>query len=106
MRINEYITVEQLASGTPIRFVWRGVTYGIVSAPEPWVGRRPWWCENSSVSRGSAAIDLPMWRVDALPLSGARTSSDGVFDLCFEVEVGAWILVNAWSDELDERLFA
>lgn len=106
MRINEYITVDQLPSGAPFRFNWRNISYSIISAPEPWVGRRPWWLENISIGRGHAAIDLPMWRVDALATSAGQTYSDGVFDLCFETEVGAWVLVNAWTDELEERLFA
>jgi hypothetical protein len=106
MRINEHISVELLASGAPIRFTWRGVVYGVVSAPEPWITRRPWWVESSHVAKGSGNIDLPVWRVDALPLTDGAQRMDGTFDLCYERDLRRWTLMNAYSDELDERLFA
>jgi len=106
MRINEYITVETAETGAPVRFHWRGVPYAVVSAPEPWIGRKPWWSEARRVPRGTQAIDVPMWRVDALPLGHRARALDGCYDLCFEPELGAWSLVNAWNDELDDRLFA
>jgi hypothetical protein len=124
MHINEAISVETLPSGAPIRFVWRGVTYGVVSSPEPWISRRSWWSEGGvRVARGAAAglLAVPMWRVDALPLTDGAVRMDGTFDLAqptphvtpastqsngpLEPTAG-WVLVSAVSEDLDERLFA
>ena len=123
MHINEAISVETLPSGAPIRFVWRGVTYGVVSSPEPWISRRSWWNEGGvRVARGAAAglLEVPMWRVDALPLTDGAQRMDGTFDLAQPRARGAassvepsraepvanWVLVSAVSEDLDERLFA
>ena len=122
MHINESVSVETLPSGAPIRFVWRGVTYGVVSSPEPWMSRRSWWSETGvRVARGSAAarLDVPMWRVDALPLTDGARRMDGTFDLAQPAvgtrhkilgtpleDTAGWILVSARSEDLDERLFA
>lgn len=122
MHINEAISVETLPSGAPIRFVWRGVTYGVVSSPEPWISRRSWWSEGGvRVARGAAAglLEVPMWRVDALPLTDGAQRLDGTFDLAqprarsaaatspSRLEpVTGWVLVSAISEDLDERLFA
>lgn len=114
MHINESVSVETLPSGAPIRFVWRGVTYGVVSSPEPWISRRSWWTEGGvRVARGAAAglLEVPMWRVDALPLTDGAQRMDGTFDLAEPAAASAadhtnWILVTAMSEELDERLFA
>ncbi|MFT6534571.1 MAG: hypothetical protein ACJAS7_000603 [Alpinimonas sp.] len=120
MHINESVSVETLASGAPIRFVWRGVTYGVVSSPEPWISRRSWWSEGGiRVARGATAglLAVPMWRVDALPLTDGAHRMDGTFDLAQPVatlplsptapiESTGWVLVTAVSEELDERLFA
>jgi hypothetical protein len=122
MHINESVSVETLPSGAPIRFVWRGVTYGVVSSPEPWISRRSWWTEGGvRVARGAAAglLEVPMWRVDALPLTDGAHRMDGTFDLAQPMTTSSaassatspanhasWILVTAMSEELDERLFA
>lgn len=119
MHINESVSVETLPSGAPIRFVWRGVTYGVVSSPEPWISRRSWWTEGGvRVARGAAAglLEVPMWRVDALPLTDGAHRMDGTFDLAqptagqptaaSPADHASWILVTAMSEELDERLFA
>jgi hypothetical protein len=122
MYINESVSVETLSSGAPIRFHWRGVTYGVVSSPEPWISRRSWWTEGVRVARGSAAtlLEIPMWRVDALPLTDGANRLDGTFDLAQPHPTSSpvdgsgsgsgsgsgWILVTAVSEELDERLFA
>ena len=106
MKINEYVRVDTSESGSPAGFSWRGVTYRVVSAPEPWIGRTPWWVQHKRVPRGSYGIDVPMWRVDAVALTGPEPHLDGTFDLCFEPELGAWSLINAWNDVLDQQLFA
>jgi hypothetical protein len=108
MQINEDVHVEVSDSGTPVRFTWRGISYTVVSAPEPWLTRRAWWTESTSVSRGTTAglLDVPVWRVDATPLSAAGAGMDGVFDIArFDSRIG-WQLMNAWTDVLDDRLFA
>jgi hypothetical protein len=46
-----------------------------------------------------------MWRVDAVPLRGMLQPCDTSFDLCRQHD-GSWRLEQAWSGELDERLFA
>lgn len=114
MHINESVSVETLPSGVPIRFVWRGVTYGVVSSPEPWISRRSWWSEGGvRVTRGTAAglLEVPMWRVDALPLTDGAHRMDGTFDLAQPPATATslyrgWVLVSAISEDLDERLFA
>ena len=114
MHINESVSVETLSSGAPSRFVRRGVTYGVVSSPEPWISRRSWWNEGGvRVARGAAAglLEVPMWRVDALPLTDGAHRMDGTFDLAQPVaslppQQAGWVLVTAVSEELDERLFA
>lgn len=112
MQINEDITVDVSADGTPIRFIWRGNAYTVVSSPERWLTRRAWWTEPDSIARGSAtgSLDVPVWRVDAAPLGATTTEMDGTFDLArydrsYTSRVG-WMLLAAWSDQLEERLFA
>jgi hypothetical protein len=46
-----------------------------------------------------------MWRVDAVPLRAMPQPADTSFDLCRTAD-GTWLLEQAWSGELDERLFA
>jgi hypothetical protein len=62
MHINESVSVETLASGAPIRFVWRGVTYGVVSSPEPWISRRSWWSEGGIRDVASRRTSTHRWR--------------------------------------------
>ena len=34
MKVDEKVPVETTDDGAPLRFVWRGVVYGVVSPPE------------------------------------------------------------------------
>ena len=106
MLINEPVTVELSPNGAPVRFIWRGDTYGVISTPEPWLARESWWHTAARAARGSGiAIEREMWRVDAVPLRGMPQPVDTSFDLC-RLRDGSWQLEQAWSGELDERLFA
>lgn len=106
MLIGEPVDVELSPNGAPVRFVWRGSTYGIISTPEPWLARETWWRTASRAARGSnTPIEREMWRVDAVPLRGMLQPGDTSFDLCRQRD-GGWLLEQAWSGELDERLFA
>lgn len=128
MRIDEPIEVEVTESGAPARFIWRGETYGVVSTPEPWVGRREWWrSPTARAPRGSGArlLEVECWRVDAVALSTlahhprvphpALGSSpnpfhasliDQSYDLTRMPEDGSWRLAAASGSLFDERLFA
>jgi hypothetical protein len=112
MQINENITVDVSASGIPVRFRWRGVTYTIVSTPELWLTRRAWWTEPASVARGgtNGRLDVPVWRVDATPTVTTVDDRDGTFDLAkYDTRFASrveWMLISARTDSLDERLFA
>ncbi|GGA74869.1 hypothetical protein GCM10011490_26990 [Pseudoclavibacter endophyticus] len=104
MEIDEAIEVELTESGAPVRFTWRGVIYGVVSAPEPWVGRRAWWRDGRAArAAGERWLERELWRVDAVPLTGP--GPDGTFDLLRDPRRG-WSIAEAWNDDLDQRLFA
>ncbi|NLT26783.1 MAG: hypothetical protein GXX90_09085 [Microbacteriaceae bacterium] len=106
MVVDEPVEVELSPDGAPVRFVWRGVRYGVVSAPEPWLGREAWWVAARRAPRGAAPrFEREMWRVDAVPLQGTTRRLDGSFDLARRAD-GTWSLDRAWDDELDTRLFA
>lgn len=104
MHIDEPIEVELTPGGAPVRFTWRGVVYGVISAPEPWIGRRPWWRDGRAArAQGPRELERELWRVDAVPLTGP--GPDGAFDLLHHPSLG-WSVVQAWDDDLDQRLFA
>lgn len=104
MIIEEPVSVELSPWGAPTRFVWRGVHYGVVTAPELWFGRESWWLAARRAPRGRArSFDREMWRVDAVSL-GHGMRYDGTFDLAHTDD--GWQLAQAWDDELDSRLFA
>ena len=108
MNIEEPVSVELSDDGSPVRFVWRGVVYGVISAPERWFARRPWWQLDTRAPRGAGdtLIDREMWRVDALPLTAGASRLDGTYDLCLHAATGAWSLTRASDDLLDAQLFA
>ena len=104
MIVEEQVDVELSALGAPVRFVWRGVRYGVITAPEPWFGREPWWITARRAPRGATLpLDREMWRVDAVALGGPNRM-DGTFDLAHTA--AGWRLSQAWNDELETRLFA
>lgn len=104
MEIDESIEVELSPNGAPVRFTWRGVVYGVIAAPEPWVGRRAWWHDGRTTrGAGTRQFERELWRVDAVPLTGPGI--DGTFDLMHHPR-GGWLIAEAWDDDLDQRLFA
>lgn len=110
MHIDEPVCVELSPSGAPIRFTWRGDVYGVISTPEPWIGRRSWW--DGSTARaprgaGASLLETECWRVDAVALTGRNVGRpDASYDLSRCPEHDAWVLSSAFDDELDHRLFA
>ncbi len=120
MHINEEISVELGHAGTPIGFIWRGITYRVVTTTETWLTRRAWWNEPASVARDAlhGSLDVPVWRVDATPSSTIGAGMNGTFDLaCYDTPHEAtpdenftrrvgWLLMSAWTDVLDDRLLA
>jgi hypothetical protein len=108
MNIEEPISVELSDDGSPIRFEWRGVFYGVTSAPERWFARRPWWQLDERAPRGTggSSVDREMWRVDAVPLTAGAPRVDGTFDLGLHGATGSWRLSRASDDVLDAQLFA
>ncbi|MDQ0743223.1 DUF6504 family protein [Clavibacter sp. Sh2141] len=107
MRIDEDVEVELSGDGSPLRFTWRGVVYGVVSSPERWIARVDWWQRTGRAPRGASAhlLELSMWRVEAVPLTTGARRVDGSFDLSVDAR-GRWSLVTASDEELDTRLFA
>lgn len=108
MNIEEPVTVELSDDGSPLRFEWRGVHYGVISAPERWFARRPWWLLDgrASLGTGEGLIDREMWRVDAVPLTAGTPRRDGTFDLALRSAPGEWHMSRAFDDVLDTQLFA
>lgn len=109
MRIDEPITVDLSPGGAPARFIWRGAVYGVVSAPEPWIGRRAWWeGEAARAPRGAgpSLLETSCWRVDAIALTAsAPVQADASFDLERCPRSGAWRLA-AVLDDADALLIA
>ena len=107
MVVNELVEVELSPGGAPVRFVWRGVRYGVVSAPEPWMGREPWWITARRAARGTSdpRFEREMWRVDAVALQAVSRPMDGSFDIA-RLPDGTWQLDRAFDDRADTRLFA
>ena len=63
MYIDEPVQVDLSAGGVPLSFRWRGISYAIVSAPEPWLSRRVWWRGSDRVTRGQTPpLDVPTWK--------------------------------------------
>ena len=108
MNIDEPVSVELSDDGSPVRFVWRGVVYGVISAPERWFARRPWWQLDTRAPRGAGdtLVDSEMWRVDALPLTSGASRLDGTYDLGLHAGTGIWSLTRASDDVLDAQLFS
>lgn len=106
MDVNEPVAVLTDQRGAPIAFTWRGTRYVTVSEPEMWFAKATWWRAASATHQ----VERRMWRVGALPCSGPRSlhtaqPDEGIYDLCPDHAQG-WLLVAAYSDELNERLFA
>nr|WP_208380625.1 DUF6504 family protein [Frigoribacterium endophyticum] len=109
VKVDEQVPVETTEGGAPLRFVWRGVVYGVVSAPEMWMTRREWWRSAPRAPRGLGAelLELPVWRVDALPLTDGAHRVDGTFDLALDpAEGGTWLLLGVYDDTVEQQLFA
>ncbi|KAB1656312.1 hypothetical protein F8O01_10605 [Pseudoclavibacter chungangensis] len=107
MEVGEAVDVELSPDGAPIRFEWRRIMYGVISTPEPWLGRSEWWRQVPRAPRDAdgPGFELELWRVDAVPLAAGGPRIDGTFDLLRAAD-GTWTVTRAWSDELDARLFA
>lgn len=111
MQVDETIDVVTDAAGAPLRFEWRGVTHGVTSIPEPWVGRRAWWRESGRAPRGRGLMLLEtcQWLVDAVSLAGGGADGseplDGTDDIAFMPDRG-WVLMTASHERLEEQEFA
>jgi len=108
MRIDEKVPVETTEAGSPLRFTWRRVVYGVVSSPERWITRQEWWRSATRAPRGSGEhlVEMSVWRVDALPLTDGAHRVDGTFDLALDPRDGKWILLGVFDDQVDQQLFA
>ncbi|RPE75317.1 MULTISPECIES: DUF6504 family protein [unclassified Frondihabitans] len=108
MKIDERVPVETTDEGLPLRFTWRRVVYGVVSSPEYWITRQAWWASAKRAPRGAGAdlIEMPVWRVDALPLTDGAQRVDGTFDLARDPVSHEWLLLGVFDDEVDQQLFA
>ena len=108
MKTHERVPVETTEDGSPLRFRWRGVVYGVVSSPECWVTRQSWWQSASRAPRGQGQhlVEMPVWRVDALPLTDGAHRVDGTFDLALDQVTGEWLLLGVFDDQVEQQLFA
>lgn len=110
MRINESVSVSTATTGIPIAFVWRAVSYAVITEPEIWFKKTPWWRGQSAPSLHQTAPERTIFRVTALPCSGPRSlaskaPNEGVYDLAF-ISGEGWMLTDAHTDEIDTQLFA
>jgi hypothetical protein len=108
MRIDERVAVETTDHGSPLRFTWRRVVYGVVSAPEIWMTRQEWWRSATRAPRGGGQnlLEMTVWRVDALPLTDGAHRIDGTFDLALDPISCEWLLLGVFDDRVDQQLFA
>lgn len=108
MKVDERVSVETTDEGAPLRFTWRRVIYGVVSAPEVWITRQAWWRSATRAPRGSGPglLEMPVWRVDALPLTDGASRVDGTFDLARDPVSREWLLLGVFDDRVDLQLFA
>ena len=66
----------------PAVFRWRGRRYVVRVVIASWVEAVPWWPgESGARAGGQCPAPRQAWRVEAAPLSSARTGSTGVYDL-------------------------
>lgn len=111
MNINESISVTTHESGSPLAFTWRSTRYVVVSEPEPWFKKKPWWHASGNVlTIPHASLEKMLWRVTALPCIGPRSlhsdaPEEGLYDLT-SLPNGEWLLVDAHTHTLDISLFA
>jgi hypothetical protein len=108
MRIDEKVPVETTEEGSPLRFTWRRVVYGVVSSPEIWMTRQAWWQSATRAPKGQGQylIEMRVWRVDALPLTDGAHRVDGTFDLALDPLSQEWLLLGVFDDRVDQQLFA
>jgi hypothetical protein len=108
MRVDEKVPVETTEGGTPLRFTWRSVVYGVVSTPELWITRQAWWKSATRAPRGAGPglLEMRVWRVDALPLTDGAHRVDGTFDLALDPVSREWLLLGVFDDHVDQQLFA
>ncbi|MCU1546150.1 MAG: hypothetical protein JWP30_1250 [Homoserinimonas sp.] len=108
MKVDEAVAVELSSTGSPVRFRWRGVVYGVISAPEIWVTRQDWWRLAGRAPRGAGQrlLEVKVWRVDALPLTDGARRIDGTFDLTKNPITGEWHVASVFDDERDQQLWA
>jgi len=111
MNIQERVSVTTNESGSPLAFRWRAIPYVIVSEPELWFEKLPWWRNGGDVSDPlQHALERTMWRVTALPCTGPRSlhsdaPEDAIYNLC-SLPNGIWLLTEAHTHTLDVTLFA
>jgi len=111
MRVNEIVSVTTSESGTPLAFSWRSARYVVVSEPEAWFEKLPWWRQPGNVAAVSQhTIERMLWRVTALPCAGPRslysnTPEDAIYDLC-ALPNDCWMITEAHTHTLDVPLFA
>lgn len=110
MQINETVSVSTNASGAPVAFVWRSVSYAVIAEPELWFEKIAWWHSLSAPTRTQVAPERTLFRVNALPYSGPRSlhstaPDDGIYDLTVSPDK-EWVLVRAHTEIIDAQLFA
>lgn len=74
--------------GRPVRFVWRGQLYLVLSVAEHWVASRAWWQQGPLP--GTAA-DREYWWVAASP--GPRVAP-ALYELMRDAGTRGWLLAR------------
>jgi hypothetical protein len=111
VRVNETVSVTTDESGAPLAFSWRSNRYVIVSEPEVWFEKLPWWRQSGNVTEiPHHTVERMLWRVTALSCKGPRSlrsnaPEDALYDLCC-LRSGDWLLVQTHTHMLDMPLFA
>lgn len=88
LQVSNNVVVSLNRNGEPIGFVCQNQRYQVKKKPRRWFGRKAWWQELSSASKGigSSAIELTIWQVEALSPSGKLEK----FELIHDEWAGRW----------------
>lgn len=85
----------QRADADPSQFLWRDRLYVVRTVLARWSESGRWW-RLPTAHQVPAAVDVgaerDYWRVEA---GSGRSSTLGVYDLCFDWSRGAWFLACA-----------
>jgi hypothetical protein len=93
--LDDCATVWTTPAGAPARFVYRGKRFTVVTRPQFWIDRLPWWTRTGRAPAGGGAglLEQPMWHVTA----ATEGAPPVTFDLAADPDSNYWPVTGVYD---------